>query len=165
MSALSGTVAAMYWPVEEKGSAAIASAESRPGSPRMAPPADSGAPMAGQTGEEGLWEPAKNDPFAPRGWQAAAPVPAAAAMPVQTLPAAAPPPAGPPALPFQFVGQFMDGDQQLVYLGHGEQMLIAKNGEVLEQTYKVLNVGQTQIEFEHLPTGVRQLMPLPAQEH
>ncbi|UMR30075.1 hypothetical protein MJ904_24185 [Massilia sp. MB5] len=161
LSALAGTLAVIYWPVEGAVQAA-----SVPSTARHAPPRTASSPAAGTepAGADRLWEPGANDPFASRGWQAALPAVVAAA-PAPVAPMAAAPPAGPPALPFQFVGQFKDGDQQLVYLGRGEQMLVAKNGEVLEQTYKVVSVGQTQIEFEHLPTGTRQIMPLPAPDH
>lgn len=105
------------------------------------------------------------DPFAPRAWQAepAAPVLAAAPPPVAPMVGPMPPapPAPPPPLPFQFMGRLTDGLVPVVYLSHGEQTLVARSGETLEQTYKVLGIGATQIEFMYLPTGERQLMPLP----
>jgi hypothetical protein len=100
------------------------------------------------------------DPFAPRAWLAApAPVVVAVKAAAEIVAADAPVlPIGPPALPFRFVGSMMDNQELVVYLGRGEQALVARNGETLEGTYKVLNITAQQIEFEHLPTGEKQTL-------
>lgn len=103
------------------------------------------------------------DPFAPREWQPA-PVPAPVApkvLAVATAPEAPALPEGPPPLPFRFVGSMNDKDDQVVYLGRGEQALVARSGETLEGTYKVLGITAQQIEFEHLPTGEKQTLLFP----
>ena len=58
-----------------------------------------------------------------------------------------------------------DGDDQVIYLARGETALIARSGELLENTYKVVSINASQIEFEHLPTGQKQALPLPGLEH
>ncbi|WP_426344810.1 hypothetical protein ACN9MU_15125 [Pseudoduganella sp. R-32] len=102
-----------------------------------------------------------SDPFEPRNWVPAPPPP----EPVKEV--VAPPPIapltipeGPPALPFQFMGRLKDGADEIVYLGRGDQPVVARAGEVLESTYKVISITPTQIEFEHLPTKQRQVLSM-----
>lgn len=107
------------------------------------------------------------DPFAPRGWQAPPPPPAAATPQVAAIVAPVVPvePTGPPPLPFRFVGGMTDGADQMVYLGRGDDALVARVGDVLEHTYKVTSITATQIEFEHMPTGQKQALALPARDN
>jgi hypothetical protein len=113
--------------------------------------------------EEPAQEAANIDPFAPRDWQAPAPV---APAPANVAPLAVAPlvlePQGPPPLPFQYMGRMTDGDTPLVYLVRGEQTLVAKLGETLDQAYRVVSIGPLQIDFLHIPTGEAQSMSLPA---
>lgn len=101
------------------------------------------------------------DPFAPRNWMPPAPPP----EPVKVVTSAPPVaevivPQGPPPLPYQFMGRMHGSDDQVVYLGRGDQALVARTGDVLESAYKVINISATQIEFEHIPTGQRQTLSL-----
>ncbi|MEH6459746.1 hypothetical protein [Chitinimonas sp. JJ19] len=88
----------------------------------------------------------------------------AAPAPVVVAPALPVEPAGPPPLPFKFMGRLHDGGEQVVYLSQGEQTLIARVGETLGATYKVLGLDAQRIEFEYLPTGDKQQLALPASE-
>jgi hypothetical protein len=159
LAALALTVAAIFFPTSEFGVVEPAASVSSAGksatlmdsatvdmwAPREAPPSDV-------------------DPFAPRGWVAPA------AVPIQAAPAAAPSPvasvdlapAAPPELPFRFVGGFNDDADHVVYLARGEQSYVARQGEVIDNDYKVVGISQTQIEFEHLPTGAKQALSFPA---
>lgn len=107
------------------------------------------------------------DPFAPRNWLPPVvpePVkPMGAIVPTAAVIPALPP--GPPALPFQFAGRMNDGDEQVIYLARGEQALIARSGEVLENIYKVVSIDASQIEFLHMPTGQKQILPIPGREN
>jgi hypothetical protein len=161
------TVGAIFYPTaEESGDVVPARADRdtarRAGS--VAPVATSGAAAATQPhGPD--WVASDDDPFMARGWQAApAPVPVQAARAVEPVVVAdtAPPP--PPPLPYQFVGQMVDDGNQVIYLSRGDQVLLARQGETVEGTYKVLNIGATQIEFETLSSGLRQTLPIPAQD-
>lgn len=113
------------------------------------------------------------DPFAPRAWQAAVvpPTVAVAPSPVPTLvgpmppPPPAPPPAPPPPLPFQFMGRLSDGTAPVIYLNHGDQTLVARAGDTIDQTYKVVSISPVQMEFLHMPTGEKQLMSLPVTDN
>jgi len=107
-----------------------------------------------------------DDPFAPRGWQA---LPAPPAAPVAAPPAVVAPVAPPvieapvaPALPYAFMGRFDDGGRQVVYLSRNEQTFVVTPGETLEGMYKVLVMDPRRIEFEHIPTGTKQVLTIPA---
>ncbi|QDQ25661.1 hypothetical protein FNU76_06375 [Chitinimonas arctica] len=108
------------------------------------------------------------DPFAPRNWQAPPPVAAPIPNPVQEAELVGPPPPpprpAPPALPFRYMGSFNDGGAQVMYLSHDEQTLLARPGDTLEGRYKVLRMDAQHIEFEYLPTGDKQILPIAASE-
>lgn len=160
LAGLAGTLIAAFAPLEE---AALATANTVPlarQEPRLTtiPPSE----VAIETEPEG-----ETDPFAPRGWQAPAPI-APASLTVAPLIVASSEPAappGPPPLPFRFVGSLKDGDQQLVYLARGEEAIVARSGEVLEATYKVTGISASQIEFEHIPTGQKQALVFPVRDN
>lgn len=107
---------------------------------------------------------ARADPFAPRGWNPPPPppppAPASAPAVMQTVA-----PAGPPPLPFQFVGRMNDGGAQTVYLLRGEQTIVARSGEMLDAAYKVLGIEGQRIDFEYTPTGAIQSLTLPGQDN
>lgn len=160
LSALLLTLVAVFYPVDD-GTTPRATAMPSSPAPKLSlvplPPSESAE-------EERLGDP---DPFSPRGWQAPpppAPAPVAAA-PVSTAPVAPAPPPGPPPLPFRFVGSLNDGGDQIVYLARGDEALVVRAGEVLERTYKVSAITASQIEFEHLPTGQKQTLALPARDN
>jgi hypothetical protein len=111
------------------------------------------------------WIASDEDPFASKSWQAPPPAPEpskqpspVAIAPVDTTPAP------PPPLPYKFVGQMNDGAQRVVYLSRGEQVLLAHQGDVLDGSYKVIAIGTTQVEFEAVSSGVRQMLPIPVQD-
>lgn len=106
------------------------------------------------------------DPFAPRGWQAPPPPSSTQKVtPVIAAPVEVQAPAGPPPLPFRFMGRLNGEDEQVVYLNLGGKALIARAGEVLENTYKVLSINARDIEFEHIPTGESQSMSIPTSDN
>ncbi|MES2130512.1 MAG: hypothetical protein V4463_24835 [Pseudomonadota bacterium] len=108
---------------------------------------------------------AEVDPFAPRGWQAPPQPPAVAPKANVAIVETPPPPPGPPSLPYQYVGSLNDEGKQVIYLGRGEQALIAHVGDVLDGTYKVLTIDARQIQFEHIPTGQKQSLAFPLREN
>lgn len=154
-SALLMTLAAMFYPRDELtvAHARPAVARTKQAKPPLA--------LASSNSEDPLLgvERVSIDPFAPRQW-IAPPPPAPVVLKPAVVQVAETPtlPVGPPPLPFRFVGSMNDNDEQVVYLGRGEQALVARNGETLEGTYKVLSITTQQIEFEHLPTGETQTL-------
>ena len=105
------------------------------------------------------------DPFAPRSWvtapapDAPAPAPVVAAVVPLTIPVA---PVGPPTLPYQFMGQMDDGGKAVMYLSRANDTFVVRPGDTLEGTYRVLAMDPRRIEFEHIPTGTKQVLLVPA---
>lgn len=105
------------------------------------------------------------DPFAPRGWvadhapEAPAPAPVVAAAVPLTISVV---PAGPPSLPYQFMGQMDDGGKAVIYLSRANDTFVIRPGDTLEGTYRVLAMDPRRIEFEHIPTGTKQVLLVPA---
>lgn len=155
-TALLATLAAIAYPVEDEVQMAPVPPVSAPRSGQKAAPAE----------EAGMidWVASDVDPFAVRGWQAAPPPPPEQARVVHAVEAAPAAPPPPPALPYKFIGQMNDGTDRILYLGRGEQVQLARQGDVLDGTYKVLSVSATQIEFELISSGLKQWLAIPAQD-
>ncbi|MET0264258.1 MAG: hypothetical protein ABW202_01470 [Duganella sp.] len=107
------------------------------------------------------------DPFAGKGWQ-----PEPVVVPQVAIPPAAAPvaaidlaPAPPPPLPFKFVGQMTDGSDRVVYLSNGDQVVIARQGDVLDGGYKVVAISPAHIEFELVSSGFKQPLAIPAKDN
>ncbi|MFS2002656.1 hypothetical protein ACEN9F_03425 [Duganella sp. CT11-25] len=162
LSALVATVVAILLPEQEEAEVAV-----RPGH-RFAAAGNSPLITASvaQDDADTRDDGSDADPFAPRGWQPPPPLVAALAStaPLSVAPVDIAPP-GPPPLPFRFVGSFADGSEQLVYLARGEQALVAHSGDVLDSIYKVMSIGPTKIEFEHIPTSTKQTLAIPARDN
>lgn len=160
LSALAATIAAIMVPEDEPVIVV------QPPQPKRAvslsPVAAQAVPVQELARE---WLASDDNPFAPRGWIAPPPAP----PPVQprtvapvVLTETTPPPPAP--LPFRFLGSMSDGDDRVIYLGQGEQLLTAREGDVLEGRYKVARISAAHIEFEDTTSGLRQGLPLPAQD-
>lgn len=158
LSALCATVGAIFYPVDEQTGPTMtkypaASAAIKPGGQII--PKDSRRPV---------WIASDEDPFATRVWQAPQPAEVARLVqPVELAPSGPVPEQPPPPLPYRFLGQMQDGGNRVFYLGHGDQMLLAHEGEVLEGSYKVVSVTDSAIEFESVQSGVKQTLPISGQ--
>lgn len=161
LTALGITIAAIVYPVEKADTAVVAAASSRASSPPK------NLPVAAENdyARPELEDADLVDPFAPRGWQAPPPPPPPVAAQQAAAPIAPPAPAGPPPVPYKFMGRLNDGGVEIIYLSRGEQTLIARNGETLDGIYKVVGMDRQHIEFEYLPTGDKQTLPLPASDN
>jgi hypothetical protein len=158
LSALAATIVAIFYPTDEPFQA-------RPSRPSVAKPVARAAFVTiVKTPGRPVWVASDENPFASRVWEAPPPPVAESPRAVQlvdtTQPAAEQPP---PPLPYRFLGQMQDGGERVLYLGHGEQVLLARQGDVLESTYKVVAVNDGMIEFESVQSGARQTLPIPAQ--
>lgn len=100
-----------------------------------------------------------DDAFAPRSW---AP-PAAKAAAREAANAPPPPPTAPP-LPFAYMGRLLSDDQQKVFLTAGERNLIVREGDTVDAVYRVEKLSEAGVTFLHLPTGIRQELPISAGE-
>lgn len=107
------------------------------------------------------------DPFEKRGWAEPPPPapPEAPPAPVErTVAPVVVEPAGPPPLPYRYVGSFSDDGGSVIYLARGEVAVVARVGETLDGTYKVAALQARSVEFEHLSTGTKQSLPIPEAE-
>jgi hypothetical protein len=110
---------------------------------------------------------ASADPFEKRGWAEPPPPapPVAAPAPVErTVAPVVVEPAGPPPLPYRYVGSFSDDAGAVIYLARGEVAVVARVGETLDGTYKVAALQARGVEFEHISTGTKQSLPIPEAE-
>lgn len=157
--ALAATLAAMAYPVHEE----VDVIEAVP--PRIVQVQAQRAQTNVEDNADLAWVASEEDPFSPRNWQSPAAPSTEPAPVVQVVTPVDATPLPPPALPFKFVGQMKNGDDRVIYLGRGEQVLLVREGDVLEGTYKVLTVGQATIEFETVSSGFKQTLAMPAQDN
>ena len=95
-----------------------------------------------------------DDAFAPRSWRKPVPKAAAAAVAVVVAPPTAPP------LPFAYMGKLMSDDVRQIFLMQGERNLIVHQGDVIDSLYRVEKLSDAGVTFVHLPTGIRQDLPI-----
>ena len=97
--------------------------------------------------------------FAPQQWtlpvKAVAIKPQAVASQPEPLPQA-------PALPFRFLGRYIEDGQTIVFLLFNEQSLVAKVGDVLQQNYKVQSVTASAMTLVYLPLNQTQTLDIGA---
>lgn len=93
------------------------------------------------------------DPFAPRSWQKPEPRRA----PGAADPGPPPPPTAPP-LPFVYLGRLASEEDNAVFLALGERNLVVHEGDIVDSTYRVDQLAETQVTLTHLPTGIRQIL-------
>lgn len=138
---------------------AAADAAGKPAAPR-APAATPARPAAREGGLplESLEQrrqaaPAK-DVFQSKSWYVAPPPP----KPVPPPPPPPPPPPTAPPLPFQFVGKLDDANQLKVFLQRGNRVITVGVGDVIDNTYRVESITDTQMTLVYLPLDIRQVL-------
>jgi len=162
LSALGGTLGAIFYPVDKDDARPVAY---HPMARAKVRHAIAALPEVADTEDIDDGDP---DPFAPRGWQPLLPSPQPSEPPKQVvavMPVQPTAPSGPPPLPFRFVGSLTDGADRVVYLGRGQQALAAHVGDVLDNSYKVVSIGSSQMEIEYLPTGQKQDLVFPTRDN
>lgn len=71
----------------------------------------------------------------------------------------APPPAPvAPALPFAYIGQYVEGNRQLIILARGDRVMTVSLGELIDNTYKVERMTNNQLIFVYLPLSTTQAL-------
>ena len=90
---------------------------------------------------------ARPDPFSARSWKSA--------LPPASAPAAAP--VAPP-LPYTFIGKKKEAAQWEVFLARGDQTFLAREGQTLENTYRVDKVQPPMLTVTYLPLGQSQTL-------
>ena len=74
-----------------------------------------------------------------------------------------PPPPPPPPIPLKFYGFTgnKSGPKQ-VFLSKGEDIFIAKEGQIIDRRYKIVKIGPNSVEVEDVLNNNRQTLPLTA---
>ena len=74
-----------------------------------------------------------------------------------------PPPPPPPPIPLKFYGfSGSKGGPKQVFLSKGEDIFVAKEGQIIDRRYKILKIGPNSVEVEDVLTNNRQTLPLTA---
>lgn len=74
----------------------------------------------------------------------------------------APPPPPPVQMPYQFMGRIAGSQgQPAIYLSHGEEILVAEKGRVLEGLFHVDDIAAERIVMTHVPTGQKTELAIP----
>jgi len=89
------------------------------------------------------------DPFSPKSFASAPQAPAAAA----------PEKAGPPPLPFRYLGKMIEDGKLAVFLAQGDESLSVKAGDRIGD-YRVDAVTETEVRFTYLPMKTKMSLPL-----
>jgi hypothetical protein len=72
-----------------------------------------------------------------------------------------PPPPAPPPINLKFYGfASKTGNQKQIFLSQGDQVFIAKEGDVVANRYKVVRIGQGTVEIEDILNNNRQSIPM-----
>jgi hypothetical protein len=72
---------------------------------------------------------------------------------------AAPPPApSAPALPFQYMGKLIDGDETKIFLIHGDRNLVVQAGDTFASVYRLDRITDDELIVTYLPMNQRQTM-------
>jgi hypothetical protein len=74
-----------------------------------------------------------------------------------------PPPPPPPPIPLKFYGfsGSKSGPKQ-VFLSKGDDIFVAKEGQIIDRRYKILKIGPNSVDVEDVLTNNRQTLPLTA---
>jgi hypothetical protein len=86
------------------------------------------------------------------------PIPKPQPMDVKPTP---PPPPPPPPIDLKFYGfaSRKDGYKR-IFLSKGEDIFIAKEGDIVDRRYKIVRIGQNSVDVEDVLTNNRQTLPL-----
>jgi hypothetical protein len=107
----------------------------------------------------------EKDLFGPRNFSPPPPPRRAAAAAAAGAPAAAaappPAPAAPPP-PYVYLGRLAEGDKTSVFLSNGDRNLVVKAGDIIDNTYRVDEIGQSALVLTYLPQNIKQTLPIGA---
>ena len=175
--ALLGTAGAVYWASQlPQGDAAAGAPAPAVERPRPARPLTAAAGSSAEVGPPGDLDlnrlkrtpgsEASTDVFNRKSF-APAPPPRPAkpiAQPGAAVAAAPPPPPPPPPVPFSYMGRLAEGGKNLVFLAMGDRNLVVKAGDIIDNTYRVDEIGASALVLTYLPQNVRQSMPIGASQ-
>lgn len=170
-AALVGTGGSVFWanqlPDGEEDGALVAPARSRARPLTAAAGSDAQVSPPGELDLTRLkrdpGKDANTDLFGPRNFAPAPPKPKPIAQSAEVLAAPPPPPPPPPPpVPFSYIGRLAEGGATTVFLAAGDRNLVVRAGDVIDNTYKVEEIGQSVLVLTYLPQNVKQTMPIGA---
>ena len=62
------------------------------------------------------------------------------------------------------MGRLAEGGKNLVFLAMGDRNLVVKAGDIIDNTYRVDEIGASALVLTYLPQNVRQSMPIGASQ-
>jgi len=91
------------------------------------------------------------------------PAPIPKPLPPDKQPKVVPTPPPPPPIDLKFYGfaSRKDGYKR-IFLSKGEDIFVAKEGDIVDRRYKIVHIGQNSVDVEDVLTNNRQTLPLQA---
>jgi hypothetical protein len=172
LAALAGTLGAVYWasrlPADPAAGDLVVSAELVRDARRRGaveePPRSGGALDLNRLQRARSAEPTDDlfgaRDFTPKPKPVQRPIAQPAAVVAAAPPAPSEPPPPPP--PFTYMGRLAEGGQTTVFLAQGDRNLVVQVGDVIDNTYKVEEIGPTLLVLTYLPQNLKQTMPIGA---
>ncbi|MEO8630830.1 MAG: hypothetical protein ABI612_22445 [Betaproteobacteria bacterium] len=74
-----------------------------------------------------------------------------------------PPPPQAPPLPFSYMGKLAEDQSTTVFLISGDRNLVVKLGDVIDNTYRLDEVTESNVVLTYLPINQRQSLPIGVQ--
>ena len=110
-----------------------------------------------KSSEEVTYKGTGRDIFRSQPEEAAIPKP----LPPDKQPNAVPAPPPPPPIDLKFYGfaSRKDGYKR-IFLSKGEDIFVAKEGDIVDRRYKIVHIGQNSVDVEDVLTNNRQTLPL-----
>ena len=93
--------------------------------------------------------------FAAKSWYIPPPPPPPPPPPAPPPP---PPPPAPPPLPFVFMGRMIDAERLTVFLVKEDRVLMASEGDVIDDTYRLEKIEPRRLTFHYLPLDTMQAL-------
>ena len=63
-----------------------------------------------------------------------------------------------PPVPFQFVGKLHDRSDLQVFLQNGEKIYVVRNGDVIDDTWKITGISDVELRLVYLPLHLSQTL-------
>lgn len=118
------------------------------GKPAPTAPEASSNPVAADSPAIGAAPPSR-DLFPVQQWTPPQALATVTEQPVVTTPEPAAPTA--PTLPFRFIGRMGERDDLQIFLQSGEKLYVVRQGDVIDDTYRLDRVSATELSLVYLP--------------
>ncbi|MEG0064284.1 MAG: hypothetical protein RR740_06765 [Pseudomonas sp.] len=96
------------------------------------------------------------DLFAGKSWKAAPTLATVTETAVNLTPVVQTPSL--PPVPFQFVGKLHDRSDLQVFLQNGEKIYVVRNGDVIDDTWKITGISDLELSLVYLPLHLSQTL-------